>query len=272
MVVRGMLETLPAYREGFAKAGGNFHLVVLSSMAMGAASAAEAAGVPRLTLHMQPALFRSIYECPVFLQELSWLARSPCWVKSLFFHLVDGLLWEKARKGLNAFRKSLDLPPFRNFYAEAFHGTEGVAALFPDWYAAPQPDWPANVRQFGFPVAVGQPRPLPANLENFLNRASRRWLGPMAPPILIFSIFNPELSPFRRSLNFAVCSSAWIPRADCSPWARFTLRTPGSRTFFPGAVPSFIMAESEPPRNALPRECRSSSSHAPMTNPIMPAG
>ena len=108
MVVRGMLETLPAYREGFAKAGGNFHLVVLSSMAMGAASAAEAAGVPRLTLHMQPALFRSIYECPVFLQELSWLARSPRWVKSLFFRLVDVLLWEKARKGLNAFRKSLE--------------------------------------------------------------------------------------------------------------------------------------------------------------------
>lgn len=169
MVLRGMLETLPAYREGFAKAGGNFHLVVLSSMAMGAASAAEAAGVPRLTLHMQPALFRSIYECPVFLQELSWLARSPRWVKILFFHLVDVLLWEKARKGLNAFRKSLDLPPFKYFYAEAFQGSEGVAALFPDWYAAPQPDWPAKVRQFGFPVALGQPRPLPANLENFLS-------------------------------------------------------------------------------------------------------
>ena len=47
--------------------------------------------------------------------------------------------------------------------------------MFPDWYAAPQPDWPANVRQFGFPVAVGQPRPLPANLENFLNSG--------APPV-----------------------------------------------------------------------------------------
>ena len=169
MVVQGMLETLPAYREGFAQAGGNFHLVVLSSMAMGAASAAEAAGVPRLTLHMQPALFRSVYECPVFLQELSWLARSPRWVKSLFFRLVDVLLWERARKGLNTFRKSLDLPALEDFYVEAFHGSEGVAALFPDWYAAPQPDWPAKVRQFGFPLTVGQPRPLPAGLENFLS-------------------------------------------------------------------------------------------------------
>jgi rhamnosyltransferase subunit B len=168
MVVRGMLETLPAYREGFAKAGDDFDLVVLSSMAMGAASAAEAAGVPRLTLHMQPALFRSTYECPVFLQELAWLVRSPRWVKNLFFRLVDALLWENARRGLNTFRKSLDLPAFKNFYAEAFHGTEGVAALFPDWYAAPQPDWPAKVRQFGFPVVISERRPLPADLEDFL--------------------------------------------------------------------------------------------------------
>ena len=92
MVVRGMLETLPAYRDGFAKTGGNFDLVVLSSMAMGAAAAAEAAGLPRLTLHMQPALFRSLYDCPVFMEELSWLTRSPRWVKRVFFGLVDALL------------------------------------------------------------------------------------------------------------------------------------------------------------------------------------
>jgi rhamnosyltransferase subunit B len=169
MVIQGMLDTLPAYREAFAKFEGNFDLVVLSSMTMGAASLAEAAGVPRLTLHMQPALFRSLYECPVFLQELSWLAQSPRWVKRIFFRLVDVLLWEKARKKLNAFRKNLHLQAFKNFYVEAFHGSEGVAALFPHWYAAPQPDWPTTVRQFGFPVAVCEPRPLPGGLENFLS-------------------------------------------------------------------------------------------------------
>jgi rhamnosyltransferase subunit B len=169
MVVQGMLETLPAYREGFAKAGSNFDLVVLSSLAMGAASAAEVAGVPRLTLHMQPVLFRSVYDCPVFMEELSWLARSPRWVKRAFFGLVDVLFWEKARKELNAFRRGMDLPPLKNFYAEAFHGTEGVAALFPRWYAPPQPDWPPRIRQFGFPVVICPPRPLPESLERFLS-------------------------------------------------------------------------------------------------------
>jgi rhamnosyltransferase subunit B len=169
LVIQGMIETLPAFREGFAKSGGDFRLVVLSSMAMGAAAVAEAVGIPRLTLHMQPALFRSTYDCPVFLPELSWLARSPRWVKSLFFRLVDVFFWEHARKELNAFRRGLDLPPFKNFYAEAFHGSEGVAALFPEWYAPRQPDWPAKIRQFGFPLTACQPHALAENLENFLN-------------------------------------------------------------------------------------------------------
>jgi rhamnosyltransferase subunit B len=42
-----------------------------------------------------------------------------------------------------------------------------VAALFPRWLAAPQPDWPARVRQFGFPI-VSKARPLSDSLENFL--------------------------------------------------------------------------------------------------------
>jgi rhamnosyltransferase subunit B len=167
-VIEGMVETLPVYRETMQRTGRDFDLVVLSSMALGAASVAEAAGIPRLTLHMQPALFRSTYECPVFLDELAWLPRSPRWVKRFFFAMVDVGVWEAARKPLNAFRKTLDLPPFKNFFDEAFYGTEGVAALFPDWFAAPQPDWSPAVRQFGFPINA-RPRPLPESLETFLS-------------------------------------------------------------------------------------------------------
>jgi rhamnosyltransferase subunit B len=41
------------------------------------------------------------------------------------------------------------------------------SALFPSWFAAPQPDWPRGVRQFGFPIASNS-RPLSDCLENFL--------------------------------------------------------------------------------------------------------
>ncbi|HEY5707354.1 MAG TPA: glycosyltransferase [Terrimicrobiaceae bacterium] len=168
IVVQGMLETLPAYREGFAKAGCHFDLVVLSSMAFGAASVAEAIGLPRCTLHMQPVLFRSVFDFPIFMEGLSWLTRSPRWMKRVFFRLGDILFFERARRSLNGFRRELNLPPLRNFYAEGFHGTEGVAGLFPEWFAPPQPDWPPKVRLFGFPVTICS-RPLPESLEKFLS-------------------------------------------------------------------------------------------------------
>jgi hypothetical protein len=51
-----------------------------------------------VNLHMQPALFRSVYDCPLFMERLAWLSRSPRWVKRVFFGLVDVVLWEAARK------------------------------------------------------------------------------------------------------------------------------------------------------------------------------
>ncbi len=168
MVLQGMLETLPAYRDAFLRAGCDFDLVVLSSMALGASAVAEAARLPRLVLHMQPAIFRSVYKCPVFMEELAWLTRSPRWVKRFFFGLSDVLIWQVARKPLNVFRRGMDLPPIRNFYAEAFYGSEGVGALFPDWFAPPQPDWPPKVRQFGFPLSIC-PRPLPESIAGYFN-------------------------------------------------------------------------------------------------------
>ena len=167
VVMEGMIRTLPAYRQAIEDAKDSFDLIVLSSLALAAAATAEAAKIPRLTLHMQPALFRSIYECPVFMEELAWLTRAPRWIKRLFFALVDLLVWERVRRRLNAFRGGIGLPPLQSFFHDALHGAEGVAALFPRWFAAPQPDWPARVRQFGFPIA-SKARPLSDSLENFL--------------------------------------------------------------------------------------------------------
>ncbi len=166
-VIRGMLESLPNYREAFTQAGTNFDLVVTSSFAFAAGALAEAAGIPRLTLHFQPICLRSEYECPLFLPELGWICRAPRWVKRLFYAGVDFTLWQMIRKTLNAFRRELALPPLRKFYDEAVNGADGIAALFPDWFAPAQPDWPRQLRQFGFPL-THSPRPLPDDLERFL--------------------------------------------------------------------------------------------------------
>lgn len=167
-VIRGMIETLPAYREAFAKAGRPIDLVVTSSFALAASSLAESEKIPRLTLHFQPVCLRSEFDCPLFLPELAWIKTAPRWVKRVFFRLVDTMLWRLVKKPLNAFRAGLGLQPFQNFYGEALNGAEAVAALFPDWFAPPQPDWPSNLRQFGFPVSPVS-RLLPSDLEAYLS-------------------------------------------------------------------------------------------------------
>ena len=166
-VIQGMLDSLPHYRDAFQQAGTEFDLVVTSSFALAATAIAEAAKLPRITLHFQPICFFSEFDCPHFVTELAWLPRAPRWVKRGFYRVVDLLLWRRIRKPLNAFRAELGLPPFRHFYNEALHGADGVAALFPDWYAPPQLDWPPGLRQFGFPLDP-TPQPLPEDLENFL--------------------------------------------------------------------------------------------------------
>jgi rhamnosyltransferase subunit B len=166
-VIRGMLESLPAYEEAFARTGTGFDLVVTSSFALAAGSLAEAAGLPRLTLHFQPVCLRSEFDCPLFLPELAWLNRTPRWFKRLFFFGVDAAFWSLIKLPLNEFRRRHGLVPLRKFYDEAVNGAAGIGALFPDWFAAPQPDWPGHLRQFGFPLSPAR-RPLPEALENFL--------------------------------------------------------------------------------------------------------
>lgn len=166
-VIQGMKDTLADFPGPFAAAGDDFDLVVISTLGLAASSLAEARGIPRLTLHMQPACVRSAYDCPLFIEEMAWLMAAPVWVKRAFFWTVDRVLWNLARTPLNEFRKTLGLPPIRSFYDDALQGSEGVGALFPDWFAAPQPDWPKGIRQFGFPVKSTR-HPLPTDLAEFL--------------------------------------------------------------------------------------------------------
>jgi rhamnosyltransferase subunit B len=125
LVMEGMIKTLPAYRQAIEVTKHDFDLIVLSTLALAAASVAEEAKIPRLTLHMQPALFRSVYECPVFMEELARLTRAPRSIKRLFFALVDVLVWERVRRRLNAFRDGIGLPPLQTSFMTRFTEQRG---------------------------------------------------------------------------------------------------------------------------------------------------
>lgn len=111
----------------------------------------EKHGVPGATLHLAPSIFRSDYEQPAVAPGVS-MTRAPRWFKRMFWwgidrYLTDPLIVPK----LNSFRQKLELPPVSRVFKEWIHSPGRVIALFPDWFATPQPDWPAALRFAGFP-------------------------------------------------------------------------------------------------------------------------
>ena len=153
-------------------------LVVASSMALGARVAQDQAGVPVITVHLQPAVFPSLYETPSFGGK-DWITKVPRPLKRALFGLVyrwiDHILAE-----LNTFRASVGLGPVRGILQSWIHSPLRVIGLFPEWFAAPQPDWPPQARLTGFPLYDGTGvQPVPREVELFFASG---------PPPVIFTL------------------------------------------------------------------------------------
>jgi UDP:flavonoid glycosyltransferase YjiC (YdhE family) len=144
-------------------------VVVAGSYALGARIAQDHLGVPLATLLLQPAFLRSVYRSPVLpgLPTPNWAPR--VW-KRLVYFLKDALVLDRvAAPAVNALRAELGLPAVRSVLGDWWHSPQRVIGLFPDWFAPPQPDWPAQVRLTGFPLYDGLGvEPVPAGLDEFL--------------------------------------------------------------------------------------------------------
>jgi rhamnosyltransferase subunit B len=178
LVLRFLLESLPVYQRALDAANEHFDLVIATTIGTGALTWAEKNRVPRLMAHLQPICLRSVGDCPLFIEGAEWLCAAPPFVKHSAFWFFDQVVARAMLRPLNTHRASLGLPPLRRVNDDLWQGADGIAAFFPDWFAPPQPEWPAHLRQFGFPreTVCAPSSPLPQPLENFL--AS----GP--PPIL----------------------------------------------------------------------------------------
>ena len=154
-------------------------VVAFSSLAFGARVAQEKLGVPSASVHLQPSVIRT-YADQGMMGNVRLSASGPLWFKQGLFRLVDTLILDRRLKEpLNQLRRSLSLPPVDRVMHRWMHSPELVIAFFPPWFAAPQPDWPANTHTVGFPLwDVG---------DTALSSVAEEFLAAGAPPV----IFTP---------------------------------------------------------------------------------
>jgi rhamnosyltransferase subunit B len=128
----------------------------------------EATGVRLLTVHLQPIVLLSAHDFPVLSLSLAWMRRLPLAVRQFLLKLpniMDLLLRPRLRPQAEALSVAVPPRPTRDWW----HSPDGNLVLFPASFAPPQPDWPDNVFQYGFPMEdLAKDHPLDPALRQFL--------------------------------------------------------------------------------------------------------
>lgn len=168
LVLSTMIEALPLYQASLDASSERFDLVVGTVLSAGALAWAEQKRVARLLVYLQPMVLRSAHDCPYYADALAWLPRMPAWALRPMFALSDTLGAPFYMGPINRHRRALGLAPLSCF-EDVLHSADAIAALFPDWLLPPQADWPATLRQFGFPWPPSTSATLDADVARFLD-------------------------------------------------------------------------------------------------------
>jgi len=127
-------------------------VVAFSTLALGARLAQEKLGIPSASVHLQPGVIRTLEDQGMF-GNLRLSASHPRWLKRAVFRLADSLILDRnLKRPLNEFRARLGLAPIDRVMHRWLHSPQLVIAFFPQWFAAPQTDWPENIHLVGFPL------------------------------------------------------------------------------------------------------------------------
>ncbi|WP_020470743.1 glycosyltransferase [Zavarzinella formosa] len=153
-------------------------VLVGGSLALGPRIARDHLKIPLVTLHLQPSVIVSPISPPRMAagKVPRWW---PLWMRRLAYrfgekYMVDPMLAPK----VNEFRRGLGLPPVRNIISQYWHSPDAVVGLFPEWYANPAADWPANLRLASFPLYDE------ANVRG-LTDEQQRFFDAGDPPIIV---------------------------------------------------------------------------------------
>ncbi|WP_447962489.1 glycosyltransferase [Nitrospira sp. Ecomares 2.1] len=145
-------------------------LLVSSTLGFAARLIQETHHIPHATVHFSPGVFHSAHQSPKIpgLPLPDWL---PVAFKRHMWKFLDHTIIDPVVKSrLNRFRRQLGLPPVSRIFHDWLHSPDLVLGLFPEWFAAPQPDWPPGTHVTGFPLYDEAPDSvLPGIVQNFLD-------------------------------------------------------------------------------------------------------
>lgn len=147
--------------------------VIAPATAFGARLARERLGLKLLTVNLQPATLLSSWEMSVVHPRLEFLNRLPRVAKQAVVAEINRRVSREVDPGVRRACKTAGVVPPANPFRDWWQSPDGVICLFPEWFAAPQPDWPKNLRCVGFPLEdlASDIPPSPA-LESFLTDGS----------------------------------------------------------------------------------------------------
>ncbi len=160
-----------AYKRLLERCKGNDTVIVSSITVFSARMIQEKHRIPNVTVHLAPMAFKSAYEMPqnAFFPFPDWL---PLALKRFYWWVADKFVVDRMiGPSLNAFRKDIGLAPVERIMTRWGHSPEMVIGLFPDWYAAPKPDWPSSTHLTGFPLFdEGEEENLSPEVVSFLDQ------------------------------------------------------------------------------------------------------
>jgi rhamnosyltransferase subunit B len=131
-----------------------------------------------VTLLLQPGLIPSNVAPPEMAGGLTMPTWLPNSLRSMYWRAVDIAGYVLVAPYLNRFRSHLGMPPIRRVF-QWWLSPDLVVGLFPASYAAPQADWPPQLRLAGFGRYDGTENKLPEDVLDFCT---------CGPPPIVFTL------------------------------------------------------------------------------------
>jgi rhamnosyltransferase subunit B len=128
-------------------------VLVGSTLAWSVRLLQEKLGIPAATVHLAPACILSA-DVPPRLPGLgAWFERLPrSWRRAFLGWMEDKFLDGAVLPDLNVIRAQIGLPAVSKVFSHWQHSPQAVICAWPEWFCAPQADWPRHSTTTGFPL------------------------------------------------------------------------------------------------------------------------